>query len=417
MIRSIPPWRWALIIILAVGSRIDLSASEIAEINSPILYDHVPDGESAPPRPNEIWKIPPGPWGELEAYDLTLEPPDAYMERTLENYKKPEIRAWIFKNMSVEKVRELLLKSGVDATTVERLLAPPILEEPEEGRIEIRPPADVIESISTDTRQVLYPLLGDESTTDPFSKPFGIYRSGFEKMSVDSGLPKETVDIISRMTYSKFGSRYFSDIGHVFERAADDAERQSILKTLCRQRSLVLRLTVSSSSDLPAIAKYWSANGLNRDILPILESVRQTDRVEKLDVVHLLPPTPRKFLNTYARPLMSVGPTPPDCFWTALNFFEYEPSDRHYDFDNTTALSPEYYERVAKPLHFGDIILIWNKVTGEPIHACNYIAGEVVFSKDGRSFNRPWVFGRFQDVVSRYLIADTVTVSFFRKRQ
>ena len=104
----------------------------------------------------------------------------------------------------------------------------------------------------------------------------------------------------------------------------------------------------------------------------------------------------------------------PDCFWTSFSFFSDEPTDRYFDF--VGHILEERYERAERPLQMGDLVLVFDSDTGRWIHACNYVAGDLVFTKNGRSFGRPWVIQPMREVVEGYLVSERLSVSFFRLR-
>jgi len=52
--------------------------------------------------------------------------------------------------------------------------------------------------------------------------------------------------------------------------------------------------------------------------------------------------------------------------------------------------------------------------TGNWIHACNDIAGDIVLTKNGRGLSRPWVFQRLDEMLRNYLWTDGITATFFR---
>ena len=69
--------------------------------------------------------------------------------------------------------------------------------------------------------------------------------------------------------------------------------------------------------------------------------------------------------------------------------------------------------RARPPGKLGDLIMISSKKNGHLVHACNYIAGDFVFSKNGNSPKRPWIFTTLGNVVENYL-EDDLTLSFYR---
>ena len=65
-------------------------------------------------------------------------------------------------------------------------------------------------------------------------------------------------------------------------------------------------------------------------------------------------------------------------------------------------------------MQFGDLILIKDAETGDWIHACNYIADDLIFTKNGKSMGRAWIISKLSDVVNSYFNTNKIKVSFHR---
>lgn len=359
--------------------------------------------------------VEPGDWGHLEYYPLVLEPPADYLRSS--PYWKSHLTGteWSFHQQSLDEVRRALTDAGLSPEAVDRLLATAVVG-PETGRIVIQPPEDVILALDPVARERLYNRIGPPDGPNPFSEPFGIDPRGFRVMAEGSRLSPESIDLISSLTFSRSKVKLFSDIALVSARQATEADRLILFGTLLRQPSTVMRLRLGPESDLPTIADYWAAGGRNEGIRPLLQSMAASSAVDTIDVIHLLPPTPRKLLNTFPSPMMSLGQSFPDCFWTAMNFFNDEPSDRYLDSQWLGDWLEEDYETVQKPLRLGDVIVFIKTDDNKPLHACNYLAGDLIFTKNGLSLMKPWTVQTIDDVLGTYLTEERVTVSFFRKR-
>jgi len=356
--------------------------------------------------------LPSGPWGEIEVFDIFLEPPDSYTANsTAFNAWRNEI-VWAFV-ASPNALPALLKSAGLNDRQVAKWTDRSRLQITPSG-IEIRPTAEEILALAPENRARLYPKIQFARRYNPYRKPFPLKLGGFDQMAADSsGVSPASAGLIRRLTWRNGHIESFSDLSLVLKQAANDEERRRIHKTLMRELAVTARLKLSGQSDLRAITKYWSAGGRNQDFHPLLESVVQTRGVERIDVVHLLPPVPRKLLNTYSNSRMAVGDNLPDCFSTAFSFFADETNERF--FDSIAPALLERYERATKPWQFGDVILIFE--TGNPkffLHACNYVAGDLVFTKNGQNFGRPWKLAPLRSVFSDYLVADRITANFYR---
>lgn len=353
-----------------------------------------------------------GPWGEIEYTRILLEPPDFQVEISPDYGAHKRRTVWRFPGQSRQAIAGILEKSGFAAKDIELLMDPLHYSGSETGA-EIYPTDDQVLGLSPGQRGKLYQQLAAMDSNESYSHPFMLGDRGFDTMSMDSGLSAEMIGLITGLCYQYYGPVWFADISLVMRRAADDGERWRVLKTLKRQWTMLPVLKISPQSDLVLLSKYWGARGRNKDVLPILRSIAGTEGVESLDIVHLLPPTPRKLVNTYGSHLMAVGREFPNCYWTAFNFFAYEPSNRFLDTKLCKDSLNERFQRATSPWETGDLILITNP-EGEWLHACNYVAGNIVFTKNGYSTGRPWVFEDLNAVLRRYLIAEQVSATFYR---
>ncbi|MDF1816061.1 MAG: hypothetical protein P1V20_27925 [Verrucomicrobiales bacterium] len=356
-----------------------------------------------------------GPWGELISFPVILEPDDysVSLSSDLKNWREGTV--WKFDAENEIEVANLLMTSGFSDALAHRLTSRGYMtKNATTGWFEIRPPEEVIVSLKPEQRASLYPHLYPKDSSNPFNGYFGLAPGGVKSLlQIPSSLPSTQIDLINRLSYKSGQTYRLADINYIFEKAQDYRERFQIIKFIRRQNALSLHLIINTSESLENAAKYWSSEGRNKEILPILESVARTPGVDKLDIAHLLPPFPRKVIFTY--PSIhgeGIGQYTPDCFWTAASFFSDSPPDRFLDLTAHTLLE-RYMKVPATNLQFGDLIIFTDKDTGKRLHACNHIAGEYVFTKNGASLNRPWVFATLRSVINTYLERD-MSLSFFR---
>ena len=97
---------------------------------------------------------------------------------------------------------------------------------------------------------------------------------------------------------------------------------------------------------------------------------------------------------------------------TALSFFSDEPPPRFLD--SVDLALDERYERATRPWKLGDVLVLSDPNTGEIVHACNYIAADIVFTKNGITATRPWVLARLSEVMTEYLMSERLSGSFYR---
>lgn len=356
-----------------------------------------------------------GPWGNLEFYPLILESSDFFVSRSKDLLNWGQGTVWRFSAMNSAGVEGVFKDAGISSKLRDELLSDQYMSFNKDTDVyEIRPPEHLIIALTSENRRILYPQILPQNDDNPFYSAFALPVGGLDAVTyVSSGVPQEQIDLIRALSFKKGRTNRFSDINLVFSKAKTDYERWRILKTIGRERSLSVKLRISEDHNLSQLANYWSAGGKNKEILPILESVMMTSGIETLDLIHLLPPTPRKLLHTYPSPAGDgIGREMPDCNWTAASFFSEEPPERYLDLIGQVL--ENRYEIATRPLQLGDIILLSDKSSGKPIHACNYIAGNLVFTKNGMSMGRPWTISSLEDVIEVYLSVESLSLGFRR---
>lgn len=356
-----------------------------------------------------------GPWGTLIGVPVVLEPGDTLVSKSVHLEKWPEGLHWQFYADSKEKVAEVLAAAGIPQMTIQKLVSEKYLQvDKSSGRFGIRPPEELFLSLTPEQRSSLYTKLYTVNGQRPLERFFNIAPGGIDTvLRVPHVLPPAQIDRVRKLTWQLGQTNWLADINYILAKAGNDEERFRVIKTVRRQKAVFLHLKIGSHS-ISELSDYWKAEGRNKEILPILESVSQTQGVDTLDVVHLLPPFPRKMIYTYpSQQGEGVGRAQPDCFWTSVSFFAESPPDRYFDSVIHQIVVERYVRVSAATAKFGDLILIYEKDTGAALHACNYIAGDYVFTKNGINSTRPWVFDTIDSVVKTYLDKD-LTVSFFR---
>lgn len=353
----------------------------------------------------------PGPWGDLEYFPIALEPPDQYV--TASGHLEAKL-VWHFPNKTLTEIIDLLATTGLQESDINLFTGPGHLIRTGD-QVSLQPPLDAVEGLSPEVRSKIYVILRQWEQNEFYAKPFPVFSSGFDLMVHESGMSPSAIDIFKKLSYRWGSAPSFSDLPILLSHAQNDHERWRIAKTVMRSEGLVVRLKLSAQSDLESIMTYWSSPARRKNLKVFAEPLTKTPDVNTLDIVHLLPPTPRKLLYTYASPLMGIGSTFPDCFWTAFNFFAFEPSNRYLDTtSHRTFLTDEKWERATLPPRFGDVIIVTDGETGEPMHACNFIADDIVFTKNGRSLLRPFVFMKLENVLKNYLKSRRSEVFFYR---
>lgn len=180
-------------------------------------------------------------------------------------------------------------------------------------------------------------------------------------------------------------------------------EKAHFMKAMTRQKTLLLRVHITAESDLNALAAYWGKGYWNTDVQAMLESLARTPNGVWVDVIELLPPFPTGLLYTFPFPGNPLdGPLQRrDCHWTTFNFFRDKPDPRNSDTRHIfEQLKQDYYQVTGDP-RFGDAVL-FAKPDGSIIHSAVFLAGDIVFTKNGDTPIHPWMLATIPDLLEQY---------------
>jgi hypothetical protein len=210
---------------------------------------------------------------------------------------------------------------------------------------------------------------------------------------------------------------FFADMPLIAGSLSQD-ELSGLLKALFRQSTYLVKLKISEDTNIEKINDYWGRGGRAKDVLPILESLQHLEGPQTIDVVHFLPPLPRRRLYTFPRPW---APPPQgggfrDCHWTSFNFFNPDPDDRFAQPDFVAkTLDNDYEEVVGEPV-LGDIVT-FGRHDGTIFHTANYIADGLLYSKNGSKSTWPWFFVKLESMIDFYPKTQPVIIKYFRAKK
>ncbi len=353
-----------------------------------------------------------GPWGDLD-YSITyLTIPDQYVE----NWTEPsEVVAWHFSGMTIEEVKGKVLGMTKQSVSVGS-------EGPEarfvtgELGVTLFPNETLVRMLTPEQRSELALVLRNDPRNRFHRNPIVIESGDPVSWYRAAMLPEDTVQLIASLCYDLGGTRVFSDVPFVLSTLESLALRRDFLRAMTRTRSLFLRLNLRDADDLNSIAEYWTAGQKRKDLLPILKSITETPEIEKVDIAHLLPPTPRMLLFTFPDFAWTVSGEVRDCHWTSTNFFRAPPGGGIRNPSVRGSLMFESLEPVAGVPRFGDVLVVYAKETGEILHSAVYIAADILFTKNGDSMFKPWVLMRYTDMLAHFNIKGPTATRLFKHK-
>jgi hypothetical protein len=328
-----------------------------------------------------------GPWGRLTLTPIVISPPLEYVPADWGRQGPPE---WVFPGVPVAQLPQVLAGYGLgpeQLAVLARVTAPaPAVQ----GSV-IQPPADLVRGLTPDVRRRLYPALAQHAENYDHAQAFRFIGTTTEAWLGGSLMAPETRRLVEPLVYQDGGFLYFADIEALRALVTSPEERQYMAKTLLRNSTVLMRLTIDSAEQVPALAEYWGRGGRRTDIRPLLDSIAEQASSRSIDVAHLLPSFPRSYLYRY--PKISSGdlgrPLLANCLWSALNFFNATPDDRFLDVPYALeALRTRYYI-VEHGFQLGDIVALVDD-DGVLFHTAVHLAAGYVFTKNGASAVAPW---------------------------
>jgi hypothetical protein len=285
--------------------------------------------------------------------------------------------------------------------------------------VHLFPPHAELEALSAEVRASVYALLARNPANVFHFSPVFFLTDSVEEWARTSDIPDDLLLRIKALSYKSGEALVFSDIPLLLSHARGVTEARFIMQKLTRVRTLMPYLEISQDDSLPELLNYWTTGlGLRRrEIEPLLRAIVRTEGVSHLDLLHLLPPLARKLLYTYPDSSMASEGRLPDCHWTSLNFFNFNPEPYLLDTRLATSTVREEFENVEAPYHYGDVLMFIRR-DGSAVHSATYLAGDLVFSKNGSNMLAPWLLMRLEDLSKLYNVSSEGTrIEGFRHKK
>jgi hypothetical protein len=351
-----------------------------------------------------------GPWGKIEYAWLNVAPPAEYIgpKQMAVHYN-----SWHFANMDRAKLIQFLAETGVDEPAREKLLAK-AMPMPEIKGMRIAPDIDDRRNLSPSARAKLYLWLSDNELNADQSRAYRFTGGEVRTWLRGVHVRPEILDDVETLVYRYGPYLFFADLALIIPKLNSDEERQELVRGLNRQATIKVRLEVAESSNADALVRYWGTGRRATEIRPLIESLSMSNEVDWIDVVHLLPPFARERLYRYPDPIALARGANHNCYWSAFNFFNRVPDDRFNDQRSTQLELDLNYHPVTEP-GFGDLVMF--ETEGQAFHAANYIAGGIVFTKNGNRSTWAWIFKPIDQVKYLYPKSTPVNVRYYRKNE
>ena len=352
-----------------------------------------------------------GPWGELKATRIVIEPPAESLVGYL-SYPKP---TWLFKGYSKNDYVQLLHSAGLSDAQLAEIEGAARWNANGEG-CAVSPSDTFVLNLSPEARGVLYAALSLFEENLFQHEPFRFRADQSAEWFAKSGVPEPTLELVRRLIYRRGNTLLFSDPHLVLPTVSSEIEKVNLLRTLSRQSTLTMQLHVSPDTDIDSLLSYWAPRENSaKDIKPLLESVVQLPEGFDIDITHFLPRFARKRIYTYPRSDGDKGEMSFDCHWNSMNFWNDPPDDRFASVPYVIHSLETDYATVLDGFRFGDIVLFMKSDT-QAIHSAVYIADNIVFTKNGPSPHSPWILMDMETLTSHYETNTDLTIRGYRKK-
>ena len=358
-----------------------------------------------------------GPWGQLEIVPIVIELPDQYTDVTA---AERVFNRWSFTGRDRAMAMSFLRSLGLSDAELALLSA---AEWTDTGTTStVTPPDALLLGLTPGARQRLYAALATDPANADAISPFWFQEGRVDFRLRGSDLSDASRAVLNRLLYpGANGTILFNDLFPALRAIPDQAEKVRFFKAVTRKRAVMARLRIDEQTDIDALVDYWGAQGRRAAVQPLLEAIKYNalagvESPGMVNVATLLPPFAQERLYRHGTDNHPVTRGPDDCYWSTFNFFSDKLDERNHDGPYIVALLQRDYVRIDAPSELGDVILVGDDA-GNSMHAANYIADDIVFTKNGNSSHQPWVLTSMESMLNTYRAKNPkLSVAYFRKR-
>lgn len=352
------------------------------------------------------------PWGQIEATEFPLAGSDQIESLYDRFMTKPK---WKFQGVTKRQLARYFLSLGLPSRERRALFNPQLWRESHDG-IEVTPPESVVCALDVNSRSHIYAALARDSANSPQISPIILPRADLDEQLRGIGLTPRQIATIRQLTFMRGDWLCFSDFG-IAEKILGKRAFDNFVEYIFAVPASKARLKVNAHSDINALAAYWGRGGREELIKPLLKSLARVPGGSDISVSYLLPEFARQRLYCYPEDILPDDPSgQPDCFYSAMNFFNAKPDPSFFDSDHVSEVLLRDYEVVTKLGCLGDIILLVNS-KDRYMHACVFVTGDLVFTKNGITPMQPWTLMRLDDLLGLYYADKSmVKIQILRKK-
>lgn len=359
-------------------------------------------------RKKDATRISEGPWGQIRYWETLLVMPWSLISQVSRPLGNSE---WYFGVGSTGEVAQTLTECGMDRAATAKAMT--TVDRWPQGGFVLRPDDDLVINIPADARAKLYRCLSRWPQNEAMSRP-----SRFEKMGAldwldQIDIPEKSAQIARKLIYHDGATQLFVDYDIVIRSLPDNRDAREFLRTMTRQNCIMGSLVIRPNDDIEKLVAYWGRGGREREVRTLIESARWADSRHEMPILMLLPHFVRDRLYRYRN---DTDPGGANCHYSSLNFFSKEPEDSYTNLAScSAAIDRDYADVTTNDRQLGDLVLLMNG-ENNVVHSCNFVASDIVFTKNGTARGQPWVLANLQQVVNYFNVEQPVTVRVMRRK-
>lgn len=352
-----------------------------------------------------------GPWGKLEYHWIQLDTPAEFIPA---EEASPGPTRWYFDAPTVIEARRKLIEWGFPDRLADELDSVSDLWEPAaEGGGYLLPPTSVVEGLSVDERRRIYERL----TLHPKNDVYVFMGDDIGRWFDGSSVPRAVVDLVRQVSFRRGNVHFFADKQLALAKCADDAQRLELVRCINRRATVVGRLRLDESTNYDELVRYWFPDRRPQGVETLLRGMAASGSEPTVDLIHVLSPFARERLYTFPladRPFADQL----NCGWTAIHYFDVTVPDQNLSREETALRIRDDFYPVNSAPSYGDLALFLSpKSRDQLVHVAVYLAGDLLFSKNGNTARNPWVLMPLQELKDLYSHTDSeLVVRFYRAK-
>jgi hypothetical protein len=326
---------------------------------------------------------------------------------------------WFMAGFSADSFVTFLQSTSLTPEVQQQFLDPAVFHLVENG-IELTPPPDLVFALTPDARAKFYQVLAQSPEND--DQINYLSKDDLTEQFSNSGVSSNVMALFKSLCVQRGDYLMFSGVPALLSRIPTYEEKMHLAKALTRQRTMLLNLHITPTTDIDVLTKYWDRGCWGTDLQTIFKSMTEIRTGTWMNILMILPDLPAAEIYDYPNVMDNPLDGPPvnrDCAWTSFNFFRDAPDPHFGELQYVRQeLNTNYYQ-LHEPPRYGDLVLV-ARPDGFVIHAAIYMADDIWFTKNGSNLDHPWMLSTESDVLKQFEFQinpdQQLTVRYFRNK-